>query len=132
MSSKSDIKYTLTISPEHAQLLVRALDLFSRIGMGQFEKISSVYRTLTIDQKTNLYNKLLEIKEIVGLPYNDHHGIHSPDIKDDFRQAFDMLQVIRHRLAWDKNPKGGFQVYFDTPEQIGLLTLPSIKCQNEK
>ena len=38
--------YTLTLSEEQAQLLVKALDLYSRIGIGQFEEILDVYDPL--------------------------------------------------------------------------------------
>jgi len=51
----------------------------------------------------------------------------SEKIHDVFRIAWDLQQVIRHRLAWDRNPKGGIQVSFDDPLKSSREPLASIK-----
>ena len=120
--------YTLTMSEEQAQVVVRALDLYTRIGIGQFEEIFRVY-----DPKGELRNHsgasglMNSIKNIVGHPANGSHGIHHPEVRDEFRAAYDVQQVIRNRIAFDKNPEGGMGVAFDTPRAISQLPLPTIK-----
>jgi hypothetical protein len=124
--------YTLTMSEEQAQIVVRALDLYSRIGIGQFEEILRVYDpccTLTSMMRDEARTHINCVKLAYGHPENGSHGIHNPKVRDDFRVAYDVQQVIRNRIAFDKNPEGGFQVDFDTPRAISQLPLPTIKSE---
>ena len=50
-------------------------------------------------------------------------------INDSFRVAWDLQQVIRYRLAWDRNPEGGIQVIFDEPLKSSQEPLACIKKQ---
>lgn len=103
-----DIKYTLTINTEQANILIKALDLYSRIGMGQLGSLIDhpdlFSRMMTKDgwHIMTLGDKLEPVKqELFGLSKGCYHGIHSDQIDDSNRVAWDMLQVVRHRLAWD-------------------------------
>lgn len=42
-----------------------------------------------------------------------------------------MNQVIRHRLAWDRNPKGGLQVFYDEPMSVSGKELACIQQVDE-
>lgn len=129
MSKKT---YTLTMSEEQAQIAVRALDLYTRIGIGQFEEILRVYDPLceVFDaQRTSVRGSMDEIKAQAGHPPNGSHGIHNDKVRDEFRVAYDIQQVIRNRIAFDRNPEGGMQVDFDTPRAISQLPLPTIKSE---
>ena len=48
-----------------------------------------------------------------------------------FRIAWDIQQVIRHRIAWDRNPKGNITVDFDSPLKTSDEQLPIIEEDNE-
>ena len=130
MSKKT---YTLTMSEEQAQVAVRALDLYTRIGIGQFEEAFRVYDPLNSelepDERRGMEILVTEVKRIYGHPMNGSHGIHNDKVRDDFRAAYDIQQVIRNRIAFDRNPEGGMQVDFDTPRAISQLPLPSIKSE---
>ncbi len=124
--------YTLNMSEAQAQVVVRALDLYTRIGIGQFEEILRVYDPLSETWGSGHKFALEFIKEIkaqAGHPMNGSHGIHNPKVRDDFRVAYDVQQVIRNRIAFDKNPEGGMTVDFDTPRAISQLPLPTIKSE---
>lgn len=123
-------RYTLEMSAEQARLLVQALDHYSRIGSGQFENVVDVYDhdyRMSLHKKEDLRDALNLAKGVVGHPANGSHGIHNPNVNDCFRQAYDIQQVIRNRLAFDRKPEGGIQVDFDEPRQISTVPLPTIR-----
>lgn len=122
-------KYNLTLNEKQAEILIAALDLYSRIGIGQFEDVLNVYdRNLKLDYEVReqLRRDLNKAKIAAGHPPNGSYGIHNPEVRDEFRTAFDIQQVVRHRIAWDRKPEGGIQVNFDTPRQIGTEPLAEI------
>ncbi len=121
--------YTITVNERQARILVAALDIYSRIGIGQFEAAAEVYDVafrLAVEVKDRIRAGLRIAKEAAGHPANGSFGIHNASVADDFRNAFDLQQVIRNRLAWDRKPEGGVQVDFDEPRQIGTEPLAKI------
>ena len=134
----NDRPYHLYLTERQAQILTEALDLFSRIGMGQFGEIGyilSVYQNKnTSEDSYTKINKIDEIRRLAREAANiwmgssgSYHGITSDNISDVFRVAWDLQQVIRHRLAWDRSPSGGLQVNFDTPLRSSQEPLAIIK-----
>lgn len=119
--------YRLTLSKSQAETLIRALDLYTRIGLGQLEEIAHMFAfEISPDEKDRLRAHLDQAKLVLGHPANGSHGINSIEVDDDFRAAYDIQQVVRHRLAWDKKPEGGIQVNFDEPRQTSDQPLPQI------
>lgn len=119
-------KYNITVTESQANILVRALDLFSRIGIGQFENVVEVYNhdfRLDAVKQERIRLCLQWAKEEAGHPANGSYGIHNKAVSNDFRAAYDLQQVIRHRIAWDRRPEGGIQVNFDEPRSISGLPL---------
>jgi len=122
-------KYNIVVDEQQARILVAALDLYSRIGIGQLTEVVRVYNyewKTPIPMVDRLVEVMNEAKRVIGFGPGGSYGIHSPDVHDVFRRAFDIQCVIRHRLAFDRTPEGGFGVDFDTPRQIGELPLPTI------
>lgn len=131
---KKNKRYTLTITEEQANVLIKALDLYKRIGMGQIDEIKHVtvpapghkYKWVELDQ-TMAILKL----QLLGWPHiNTAHSIMSKDLPDQFRVAWDIQQVVRNRLAHDSlkpGEKPGIYVYFDEPRQTSKEPLPEIK-----
>lgn len=113
MTTENPQHYLLKLTASQAQTLVHALDLYSRIGIGQFEQIAHLARMGMIrqregvDQAGTAYEVAAEYlneakRAIIGFEPNASHGIHSPLVDDEFRVAWDLQKVIRHRLAWDR------------------------------
>lgn len=99
--------YTLTITEEQARVISIATELFSRVCIGQTDDLRFW------KPKANI-------------------GMH--DTCDEGQLAWDLYQVIRHRLAWDRagNPpvrdwKTMMTVDFDEPLKIGPEPLAGIK-----
>jgi len=114
----TDKKYTLTLNKDQAQVLVQALDLFSRIGIGQFEEIVHVYDSGRMNNEQLEGNAKYDVRDqaraaldlakkvLTGYTGGASHGIHSPLVSDKYRAAFDIQQVVRHALHQERNPKG--------------------------
>lgn len=123
------VSYVLELSKNQARIVVDALDLYMRIGIGQFKEVARVYDygfdRADVDMEA-LRGALEEASRTQGFGTGGSYGIHSERVNDVFRQAYDIKQVVRHRLAWDREPNGGIGVDFDTPRQIGALPLPRI------
>jgi hypothetical protein len=123
--------YKLTITEQQASIIVRALDLFARIGTGQFEEVLNVYDrdfAFSPEAREGMRSALKAAKAHAGHPPNGSFSILNPKVSDDFRAAYDVMQVIRHRLAWDQNPQGNpLRVDFDKPRQTSALPMANIE-----
>ena len=120
--------YNLKINKTQAEVISKALDIFSRVGSGQVNEIlwhPSVAKkmwvkndNLTENQNSHkLIAKLLDdIKKIIwDYDPNEHGGIGMAEEIDKI--AYDLHQVIRHKIAWEENPKGGNTINFHKPMQ---------------
>jgi len=123
-SSEPTLQLTLPASTAH--IVVDALDLYSRVGLGQLDEISSLARfglltnaageTPSEDALDEADAYLKQTKRaLFGFESNASHGIFSSKVNERFRTAWAVLKAIRHRLAWDRTPAGGIQVSFDEP-----------------
>lgn len=103
----------IEVTEKQAKLIMHALDLYSRIGIGQFDFIKehwSIQKYLWENHKeefheiatkelTEARNKMFDMD--FGL--NGSWGIHNKQADDSVRVAFDIHQVIRHEF-WKQNP----------------------------
>jgi len=111
------------LSVKQARILIDALDLYSRLQMGQVEEIEKFYRWNMIERVNPEHRDLLTsmvgmIKKIVfpELNGNASYSICGNGAPDAAKIAYDIQRVIRHRVAWTQNPNGGIQVDFDDPD----------------
>lgn len=124
-------KYQMELTEEQADIVVRALDLYTRIGIGQFDKMLEVFTGLGSGPRNPASESYINtVKEWeTGQPPNGSFGIHSSVVRNEFRQAFDICQVVRHRLAHDRNP-GGHSVHHYEPLKASTVAedvMPVIK-----
>jgi hypothetical protein len=135
-------RYTLHLTEKQARVIVNALDLYSRIGMGQLKEVAYVLRAQNIGAKTdaeiqehsdqiNIIRDRLEALSRYWMNGPGYHSIASQKISDVFRVAWDIQQVVRHRLAWDRNPKGDITVDFDNALKTSKEPLPQIESKDE-
>ena len=116
---------TLTVTDEQLRLIQYALDLYARVGIGQFNAIKdhpTFERHLNNefkDEEGNTdYNKYHHVRMTVddlmaiarNLLYNDLQyatrgswGIGHDNVDNSCRDAFDLVQVIRHEF-WKADP----------------------------
>lgn len=126
--------YQLTITAEQAHVIQKALELFSRVHMGQLDPVAYIlcsYRQIRElrEEDLGLIHRFLRSVEptATGLDPGGYWGIFSGKVQDTARVAWDLQQVVRHRLAWDREPRGGIYVDFDPPMRSSSEPLASIR-----
>lgn len=114
------MKYTLTVDDKQAATILRALDFYSRIGCGQFKDLSQLFafdsrKCLDIDWKA-VERLLVKLKrKLLPLGKDASYSVGNREVPQDYRMAYDILQVLRYCKAWHENPKGGSLVSFYPP-----------------
>ena len=117
MSKEKKLQVTMTLN--QANLIVNALDLYSRMHMGQFSSLYSFLRMNTVvghdlidhDSQTKMdeYDQaevhLKKFAETLGFSYNSSWGILSKEIHNEAREAFDIQQVLRQAESWTRQGK---------------------------
>jgi len=131
-NARSEPAYELAnLSEIQARTLVEALDLFSRIQIGQLEEILSMARMGSIphrDERT-VSARIEEVEEaevllnevkrlLTGHSPNASFGILGEKTPESAKVAYEVQRAIRHRLAWDRQPEGGIGVDFDDPDSL--------------
>lgn len=128
--------YTLTITATQAAAISQACEVLARLGMGQY---ADALECLPI--KELCPDGWHEDMQAIGHILSKHarvHGIHS--CKHEARRtpmsnvAWDVYQVMRHRLAWDRARADGhtgdkppsWSVQFDQPMQTSPEPLPQM------
>jgi hypothetical protein len=115
---------------EELCLVERALELYGRIGMYQFE-----YLTLNNSLQKQIWDKDIsqefrdkadELKALFGYPKNANPGIlNKEEVSDDCRIAIHIYQQIRHQRYLDRakiNPQ-------EEAENHGVYKYPANTCQ---
>jgi len=122
------MEVTLRLTEKQATVITTALDLYSRVLMGQVENVEEVlrwtYPKLSMEKLQTARLLLNSVKEVLwGFPANANHGIHNPEVHDKARQAYDLLQVVRNGVTRAKKPEGGIQICYDEPRQTSTEEL---------
>ena len=115
---------TLTLNSSQADVLVAALEAYSRMQMGQ---VSSAIEMICVEAYFATPNEHVEPIRIMfeslksmlfpDLPKGAYHGIHQPAAPETARTAWDVQQVLRHLLAHTRHPEGGHTVNFHDPSR---------------
>lgn len=114
------LNYTLKLSKEHLLVLQRACELYMRIQMGQLTFITEMFAGDPQVDTAELYDVLSEL-----MSRSRARGLANVrSAKGD--AAYDLMQVIRHKLSWDRHPEGGMTVNFDTPMQTSQMEMAEI------
>lgn len=99
----------ITLSEHQARLIKKALDLYSRLLIGQVEELEYVFRNFSMLPPKTTYNQmdLKKVSEIIPQlkavtfpqhPMNGSFSIGNPEVHDSARQMVDIQDVIEHAL----------------------------------
>ena len=98
-------KYNISLNHQQLRVIERALDLYSRVGIGQFEIVAEAIFCLLTDRMKDKNNweitqKFLDsMKVCLGFPVNGSLGITCEEVSDDAKIAYDMEKVIQKKIA---------------------------------
>lgn len=126
------MSYNLKISKMQAKVINKALDLYTRLLLGDLYELKRLYKDKDPDVSVEYIDTLCsQLKRIFvpALPDGVSYGI--PAGSEDAKMAYDLIQVIRHRIAWDENPGGGAQVGFHDPMKFANHDLAEIEKDEE-
>lgn len=122
---RSGTIYEIEFTDNEISVVLNALDLYSRIWIGQYDQILwdlrwyRKYSQLHALDDT-LRRKMEDMRNIIlpglkGYSLSSSHGIFSPDRDTKAAIAYDMQQEFRYRRAWFLRPEGGYTVDFGRP-----------------
>lgn len=116
----------LEVTENKLHLIRKALDFYSRIGIGQFDKIKDhptfekhLHKEFALENGKTDYAKFHNVRDLIdeafslprnmlynklGLSINSSWGIHNPNVDNSCRESFDIIQVIRHEF-WKRDPE---------------------------
>lgn len=106
------VKYNLqlNVTPAQARLLIEALDLRVRIGIGQIEAVAEAIGHPT--DYDEIRNHLFAVKRILGHPANGSHGIANPQISPTTKTSYDLMKAIQKGVATAED-HASFSVWHD-------------------
>ena len=124
------MKYKLSLNKKQAEIISFALDFYARTMGGQFEDIIYKFDWRNIkseEERDRAFDLFRELKcMLTGLKQNQPN-IGLGNICEDGKIAYDLHQVIRHRIATDHpNDYGEFCVDFNKPRQVSNEPLAKI------
>jgi hypothetical protein len=125
-------KYQIALNETQARTLMQALDMYFRVGMGQLREVTEhlIPKKPTTSEWCDIRDQVEPVMaraKALAMPElhpNAYYGIYAPEIDESNRVASDLHKVIRHHLAWEREPKGGMTVDFDPPELRKVSTEP--------
>lgn len=112
------MKLQLELTEQQAIAVSEALDIFSRLGMGQLEIISEAVRMGTIPSPSigddygkykQVYHTISEIKELLGFPPGGSYGIHNRSVPVNSRRAYEVKKVIDKAVSENRDPNPKFR-----------------------
>lgn len=101
--------------------MIRELDTYSRIYIGQYEEIFRVKEySFMFQSGTELRDMCYKLRnviipELISVGFNGSLGIWSSDTPLNAKRAFDIQQILRYQLAYHDSPGGGYTVDFNNP-----------------
>ncbi len=120
-------EYNLRITKDQADIIMLALDLYTRLSAGQFHDLkdisfekdkSGINRQPSEETLKKLHKEMFPKLEM----YNASYGIHSPQLPDKIREAYDIYKVMMYEF---NKHKGIMNVYADKVRQASKKPLPS-------
>lgn len=129
---ESNNTYNLEISEAQAKIIINALDLYTRIGLGQFQSIQEVWDYNGVDPEDfkkydDFKDMLVKCQKLIMGTCNGGFGIHNKKVNDIFRQAYDIQQVIRHEVWKNSKYRQHSSVCASPAHQISKVKLPKIR-----
>lgn len=119
-----DKKVILECTVDQADMLVKALDVYTRLGIGQVSIIAemismnqipslpsrAVDPVQPIDLRDASYGLINKLSRLLGYSGSNHSmGIGGSAVNMDTHRAYEMKKVISRALALDRNPKPTFR-----------------------
>lgn len=135
VSDQDDGQYALKLNTEQMQTVVEATDLLSRVLCGQLDRIADLFmHEEGVPRARDVL--LFSVKPLLFPEFEAHphaaRPIAGPNTPNLAQRAYDIHQVIRHRLSWDRSKENdelddGFKgVWHYVPHKTSEQPLPQL------
>lgn len=128
--------YQLNLNPKQARVVIEALDVLTRIGMGQLEIVAEhvpeddryapdtpvAIRCRQLDQ---VKAALQQAKHAIGQPVGGSYGIGNPKTTQESKIAYDIECVLRRAVAIEEH-HGSHSVWHHLPMHYGTEPLVTV------
>ena len=130
---KSIKKVKVEMSEEQAFVVLRALNLYSRLSIGQIEEITEVSKTPEIRNENEVKDVINKLKVFLfpELSFGSFYSIAGSGTSESAKESWDIYQSIRYKLYWALYPEGGIQVYFNEPFNTSGKEFPKVEVESE-
>lgn len=123
-SSTSEPVIHLTLSLEHAQALIEACDIFSRLGMGQMRALVGLARfdhippapvdgakeqRLTVGQIDQFEAHVQSAAASLGYMHGHNHSISSSAVNFGSKAAYEVQKVLEREVEMHRDPAPAFK-----------------------
>lgn len=129
---ESETKVFMEMTPATARTVHQALELFARLGLGQFDPLMDMARmgqlkradgtgpTLGQLEAADFYLRQFK-STLMDMGVGHSHGIRSQNVDKEVKTSWAVAKALRHRLAWDRTPQGSLGVWHDEPMSDDLV-----------
>lgn len=121
----TEATYTLRVTETQAKVLCTACEVLARLGIGQFRDALAhlpVSDTRTVEDVQDWFDDLDTVGGILSRHalggvdgWNSSLSVYYEKVKPEAKIAWDLFQVLRHRLEWDRG--GDFSLTLPASEQ---------------
>lgn len=126
--------YNLKVSKNQAKVISEAVELYTRLHIGQIDQLDSFFldrtHTLVDPAALDILRKAyqtIKTRLFPELVKNSYHSIRSYVVPEKAKIAYDIVQVINHKLSLDSYPNGNYSVYSQDPIQCSKEELSKIE-----
>lgn len=146
MSDTDEEFMDIRVSLKHARAVSAALDLASRLGLGQINMIGEAVRmgdipgyaspdtpALSFEARERIDALAEALKQELGYPRNGSYGIGSQNVPEGTKLAWEVKKVIDQAIAYHMDPSPSFKGvnydglivrYATGPEPVAQITEP--------
>lgn len=117
----NDTRFHLTLTDGQAQAVIDALELYTRLGLGQIDYVAELLRFGTLSafradashgekeiaqpgEINDIEEMLNQIKGILGYPRNSSHSIGHPDNHISVTRSYEIKKVLQKVVAEARDP----------------------------
>lgn len=126
------LKALIKLNENQLRVLCEALELYNRLGMAQFDYLEQHPSFVNMDyDMEEMKGILLQLKKKVFpfLSDGEYLGMGNHLVDEKCKISYDILQVLRNKAAYYKNPEGGIEIDFREPRQTSKEEL--CECEIE-
>lgn len=119
-------KMIVELNDEQQRVVLEALELYYRVGMGQTTEVVEVMRGSAFDQDAARDSAKELAKDLFPDLNGSYYGIRHDEVQEKFKVACDVYSQMRYERSWAWNPAGGMTVDFQEVYPVSTSELPKV------